>query len=265
MKYIKEIDEYLGKQFDSGDDEVKTWFLVRHNILPFLLCAMYALVVKIIGPAVMKNKKPLTLRRPMIVFNLFLVVSYSIAMFEIFRNLPSLGVKGFCKGTAVRKGNIAYKLVSYLWFIYILKYIEFIDTMFFILRKKFNLISNLHVIHHTIVPILGWIMFRTERSGFQSIPVLLNGFVHIIMYSYYGLAAIGPSMKKYLWWKKYVTILQMVQFVFLLFFVAVIAPYTGCMMMKSSTAINIICGVLFFTLFYNFYYRNFNENTKKIK
>ncbi|GFY54531.1 hypothetical protein TNIN_77421, partial [Trichonephila inaurata madagascariensis] len=54
MKYIKEIDEYLGKQFDSGDDEVRTWFLVRQNILPFLLCGMYALVVKIIGPAVMK-------------------------------------------------------------------------------------------------------------------------------------------------------------------------------------------------------------------
>lgn len=39
---------------------------------------------------------------------------------------------------------------------------------------------------------------------------LLNTFVHIIMYSYYGLAAIGPHMQKYLWWKKYLTSLQLV-------------------------------------------------------
>ena len=33
------------------------------------------------------------------------------------------------------------------------------------------------------------------------------------MYIYYGLAAIGPQMNKYLFWKKYMTGMQMVQFV----------------------------------------------------
>ncbi len=35
------------------------------------------------------------------------------------------------------------------------------------------------------------------------------------MYAYYGLAAFGPHMQKYLWWKRYITQLQIVQFVFL--------------------------------------------------
>lgn len=30
------------------------------------------------------------------------------------------------------------------------------------------------------------------------------------MYSYYGLAALGPHVARYLWWKKYLTILQLV-------------------------------------------------------
>jgi len=30
------------------------------------------------------------------------------------------------------------------------------------------------------------------------------------MYSYYFLAALGPEMQKYLWWKKYLTRLQIV-------------------------------------------------------
>lgn len=30
------------------------------------------------------------------------------------------------------------------------------------------------------------------------------------MYAYYMLAAMGPKVQKYLWWKKYLTVLQMV-------------------------------------------------------
>ena len=40
---------------------------------------------------------------------------------------------------------------------------------------------------------------------------VLNTFVHIIMYSYFGLSALGPSVQKHLWWKKYVTKLQLVR------------------------------------------------------
>ena len=38
------------------------------------------------------------------------------------------------------------------------------------------------------------------------------------MYSYYGLAAIGPHMQPYLWWKRYLTQLQIGQFVLLFFY-----------------------------------------------
>ena len=53
-------------------------------------------------------------------------------------------------------------------------------------------------------------------GGHSTFFGLLNTFVHIIMYAYYMLAAMGPSMQRYLWWKKYLTALQMVT---LLFFV----------------------------------------------
>ena len=42
---------------------------------------------------------------------------------------------------------------------------------------------------------------------------MVNSFIHTLMYVYYGLAAIGPSMQKYLWWKRYMTKLQLVGFV----------------------------------------------------
>lgn len=53
-------------------------------------------------------------------------------------------------------------------------------------------------------------MYFLCAGGHSTFFGFLNTFVHIIMYSYYMLAALGPHMQKYLWWKKYVTTLQMV-------------------------------------------------------
>lgn len=40
---------------------------------------------------------------------------------------------------------------------------------------------------------------------------VVNSFVHVVMYTYYMLAACGPQLQRYLWWKKYITVLQMVR------------------------------------------------------
>ena len=50
-------------------------------------------------------------------------------------------------------------------------------------------------------------------AGGQTTSVgLVNPFVHIIMYTYYLLAALGPTVQKYLWWKKHLTKLQLVRY-----------------------------------------------------
>lgn len=50
-------------------------------------------------------------------------------------------------------------------------------------------------------------------GGHSTFFGLLNTFVHIVMYTYYLFAAMGPQFQRYLWWKKYLTGLQMVQFI----------------------------------------------------
>lgn len=40
---------------------------------------------------------------------------------------------------------------------------------------------------------------------------MINSSVHVIMYLYYALAAMGPSVAKFLWWKKYLTMIQLVR------------------------------------------------------
>ena len=41
---------------------------------------------------------------------------------------------------------------------------------------------------------------------------MVNSFVHVIMYTYYFLSAFGPEVQKYLWWKRYLTQLQLVSY-----------------------------------------------------
>ena len=52
----------------------------------------------------------------------------------------------------------------------------------------------------------------------------LNTFVHTVMYSYYLLAALGPRVRPYLWWKKYLTKLQLTQFVAIFLHAAQASP-----------------------------------------
>lgn len=40
---------------------------------------------------------------------------------------------------------------------------------------------------------------------------MINSSVHVIMYLYYGLSALGPVAQPYLWWKKHMTAIQLVR------------------------------------------------------
>lgn len=47
-------------------------------------------------------------------------------------------------------------------------------------------------------------------GGLGTFHALLNCCVHVVMYTYYALSAMGPAYQKYLWWKKYMTTIQLV-------------------------------------------------------
>lgn len=70
--------------------------------------------------------------------------------------------------------------------------------------------STLHVIHHGVMPFSVWMGMKFAPGGHSTFFALLNTFVHIVMYFYYMVAAMGPQYQKYIWWKKYLTSMQMV-------------------------------------------------------
>lgn len=87
----------------------------------------------------------------------------------------------------------------------------------------------------------------------------LNSFVHIIMYFYYMVAAMGPKYKKYIWWKKYMTWLQLAQFGIMLVYLLFIT-FFNCKMHKSLTFFFVGNVVIFIYLFSDFYRKSYIKN-----
>ncbi|KAK2531704.1 elongation of very long chain fatty acids protein 4 [Columba livia] len=99
------------------------------------------------------------------------------------------------------------------WWFFFSKVIELLDTVFFILRKKQEQVTFLHVYHHGTMLFNWWSGVKYVPGGQAFFIGMLNSFVHIFMYGYYALASLGPQMHRYLWWKRYLTIMQLCQFV----------------------------------------------------
>lgn len=69
--------------------------------------------------------------------------------------------------------------------------------------------THLHMIQNVVHLSQLLFCFIIFIGGHGTLLGLINSFIHVIMYVYYMLSAI-PSMQKYLWWKRYLTIMQIV-------------------------------------------------------
>lgn len=151
-------------------------------------------------PLYMRNRPAYSCTKAMKIYNLTNVVLNLIGFLAAFFGTNfSLDVWG-CK----KKYFPTYLL--YLGYGYLLlKFFDFFDTLFFLLRKKQNQVTFLHVTHHCLMPITCYIGLKFVPYGNTGFTPIINSFVHVVMYFYYYLASLGPTVQQILWWKKYIT------------------------------------------------------------
>ncbi|GIY39368.1 elongation of very long chain fatty acids protein AAEL008004 [Caerostris darwini] len=202
-----------GYIFRHGDPRMSVYPMMDTPIISYSLIAAYLLFVKIVGPMWMKNRQPYEIRTTMIVYNLLT----SVLNAWIFYNFASYGWFGKyrlpCEPIDYSKNKDAVKMVQICWIFFASKFVEFADTIFAVLRKKDSQISKFHVFHHCFAPATIWYLIKYGPGGYNTFLMIQNSFIHIWMYLYYCLAALGPKIQKYLWWKKYLTVMQLIQFI----------------------------------------------------
>ncbi|KAL4704894.1 hypothetical protein ACJJTC_018511, partial [Scirpophaga incertulas] len=167
-----------------------------------------------------------------------------------------------CQPVDYSESDKARRMLHLCWVYYFSKLSEFADTVFFVLRKKKSQITWLHLYHHSLTPFEAWLLVKFIAGGHGTFSNIVNNLVHIIMYSYYMLAAMGPQYQKYLWWKKHLTTLQLVQF-FMVLFHSISALVYDCGYPKIIASGLILHSTIFIVLFTNFYVQAYKKQKPK--
>lgn len=154
----------------------------------------------------MSNRKPLSILPLVVVHNMLLAAGSFVLLFligfSLYERHESAG-ETFCDPS----NSTNYGMLPFLYYVnYIVKFYELLDTLILTLRKK--PVIFLDAYHHPATLVLCWSQLYA-RVGLQWIPIVANLAVHSVMYLYYGLSA----MKIRCWWKKYITMFQITQFV----------------------------------------------------
>ncbi|KAI1496101.1 GNS1/SUR4 family-domain-containing protein [Biscogniauxia marginata] len=175
---------------------------------------MIVLYVTVIfgGREFMRNREPLKLNGLFKAHNLFLtLLSGGLLVLFIGQLAPTVWQHGLYENICGADGWTK-PLVTLYYLNYITKYIELIDTVFLMVKKK--PLTFLHTYHHPATALLCY----TQLLGHTSVswvPITLNLTVHVVMYWYYFQSARGVKV----WWKEWITRMQIAQFIIDLGFV----------------------------------------------
>lgn len=203
------LNTYFESWLGPRDQRVRGWLLLDNYPPTFALTAVYLLIVWL-GPKFMRHRQPLSCRGLLVFYNLGLTLLSFYMFYELMTTVYYGGYNFYCQDTR-SAGAADDKIIYVLWWYYFSKLIEFMDTIFFILRKNNHQITFLHIYHHASMLNIWWFVMNWIPCGHTYFGACLNSFIHVVMYSYYGLSAI-PAIRPYLWWKKYITQLQLIQF-----------------------------------------------------
>ncbi|CAN8027246.1 unnamed protein product [Ixodes persulcatus] len=231
------------------------WTLVGN--VPFLMTLLsgYVYLVKCAGPRFMKNREPYERIKPVIqLYNASMVLLNIYFVKNFFtRSYFGGGYDIVCQGIDFQKNDrVSHEFLELCWWYFWVRVADFLDTIFFVLRKKDSHVSFLHVAHHVLVVFNGWYGLTFGPDGQAASALIFNGSVHVVMYSYYFFSLLGPAVRPYLWWKRYLTLFQMVQFVVIMIH-NIIPLIRDCSYPRGHTIIGLPQGVFFIAMFIRFY------------
>jgi fatty acid elongase 3 len=211
---------------------------------------------------------------------LYRLLCYSPTLSSLFKflagggALSSLFCESFDSSNQPPPGSNTLFFWCYLF--YLSKYYDFFDTLLLVLRKKD--LGFLHMYHHASLPLLCVLTMSNWRLPVWT-GAIINSGVHVVMYYYFGLRMAFPDRK--IWWRKYVTVIQILQFtlgfVFIAYFLTIfvvgvtiaengsafsITVERGCSVNPLVVGLNSFVNLSFFVLFVQIYIRDNFSNTK---
>ncbi|XP_070504033.1 very long chain fatty acid elongase AAEL008004-like [Chironomus tepperi] len=253
---LQKIYKFYNYHFNENDDErLKDLFMMDSPWPIICIVGGYIYFVTGFGQRLMKDRRAFELTTIINIYNiiqvflnLFMGIGAVITVLEMEDlNLACIPAARFLKS------DTGMKIIRYSHMYYLIKVIDLLDTIFFILRKKNHQVSFLHIYHHAVMAGASYLYIKIFSGGGQPLSLgIINSFVHVIMYGYYFLTSFKPELKKSIWWKKHITQIQMIQFAVLI--VHHLFPlYTECSFPKALSIIVAFQNIFMLFMFADFY------------
>ncbi|XP_016097894.1 elongation of very long chain fatty acids protein 4-like [Sinocyclocheilus grahami] len=169
IHFMNDSVEFYKWSLTIADKRVEEWPMMS-SPLPTLGISVLYLLFLWVGPLYMQNREPFQLRKTLIVYNFSMVLLNFYICKELLLGSRSAGYSYLCQPVNYSNDVNEVRIASALWWYYISKGVEFLDTVFFIMRKKFNQVSFLHVYHHCTMFILWWIGIKWVPGGQYPVP-----------------------------------------------------------------------------------------------
>ncbi|KAB0386719.1 hypothetical protein FD755_001675 [Muntiacus reevesi] len=235
---------------ENGDPRTGSWFLVHSPLPVTLLLAVYLLLV-VAGPRLMgaseSGRTPRCLQPGP-------GGSLGYMFYEFTATSLLANYSYLCQPVDYSWSKLGMRMASVCWWCFS-KAVELLDTtpecpslVFFILRKKPEQITFLHVYHHGTM-LFNWRAGVKHVSGGQAFFVgMLSSLVHVFMHLYYGL------------W--HLTVLQLGQFVA----IAAHSSYNlfaECPFPDGFNVAILLYLLSLLALFFNFYQQTYLRSKRK--
>ncbi|XP_076686857.1 very long chain fatty acid elongase 7 [Andrena cerasifolii] len=252
IRHIYQGYRYINDEL--SDPRTQDFFLIGSPWACLGIVGFYLYFVQDLGPTLMAKRKPFNLDRVMQLYNAIQIVLCTFLLYKALDLAWLRDYSFYCEPVDYSNTPHAVEIARLVWVYFILKVFDLLDTVFFVLRKKQNQVSFLHVYHHAGMAIGTWAATKFLAGGHVTFLGTINCFVHVVMYSHYLATSLGFSKP---WWKKYITQLQLTQFFLILVQYILLAWVDDCGFPKWISAVLIPQNLFMMVLFADFYYKTY--------
>jgi elongation of very long chain fatty acids protein 4 len=278
LKVINQVDTALvgwasnGVLADRGKRATYDWPLA-HLDQALLVCLVYISLVFVLttvtralyGSKEAETPKGLSVaqkfaREPILVlqalYNPVQVVLCIYMIYAAIQEHQKRGMAFICNDFDTTNTGVA----GVLWVFYLSKVLDFLDTVFIVTRRKWRQLSFLHLYHHTSIFMVYWLNLNAGYDGDIYYTVVLNAFIHMLMYFYYAVRTFNIEVP--IFFKFLVTQSQRIQFV-CMNAQACYLLYTGCAYPRNLTWMYLVYIISLLVLFTQFSNKTYKKGTKK--
>uniref|UniRef100_A0A336LMV5 Elongation of very long chain fatty acids protein n=1 Tax=Culicoides sonorensis TaxID=179676 RepID=A0A336LMV5_CULSO len=259
---LKDVMNGSELKTDQNDKIVDEWPLLGSPAPILTILISYIIFVLYLGPRFMKNRKPFDLRWVIRIFN---ICNIGHNLYMIIGGFMEPNYTGFlvtfgCLNVSPATRAIFVSSVKRgYWHYFLNKVFDLLDTIFFVLRKKQSHVTFLHVYHHASMVLIMYVIGKYFPGMELAFAGVVNACIHVCMYIYYTIASFGDIFQGHLKFKKYLTVLQICQFLAILIN-GIVAHYISCGYNLMNVKLIMFESIVNLVLFINFYRKAYGRD-----